>query len=106
MAAESSEPTQFYQKLQGHDSFYNSLKEKNVKKLSESISMALKFRFISGLFENNAGEYQAAIDKLEHAVSQKEALKMLHTDLGKKRGWNLDSDVYQELETVVKRRFQ
>lgn len=78
--------------------------EPGIDNLKTAISLNKKIAFVNELFKENVVEYAKAIDNLNNASDRNDALR-LFAELRMQHNWSPDNALMNELETLIKRRF-
>ncbi len=81
------------------------LQKNPVSDLKKSIGINEKFAFINELFDGDLGSYNAAIEQLNNCKNLNEAFNTLSNDLAPKYNWKDEADSFQQLKTLLERRY-
>ena len=76
-----------------------------IKDLKTFIGLNKRFAFTSNLFNNNATDYEKAIEKINSAPNYEEAMAFVQSTLIPKYNWDLDDEHFVDLHTFIVRRF-
>lgn len=79
--------------------------ETPIKNLKTYINLNKRFIFISRLFNDNASEYDYAIDVCNSAPNEETAFKYLNDNFTQKYNWKNEVDLVNDLCHFVHRRF-
>lgn len=89
----------------GEESMAQSLQNKLVKNISDSIPLHQKFMFIHQLFGGSNSSYETTISDLESAPNYESAYQMIIYQFASKYSWDITGEAVTELIDVVKRKF-
>ncbi len=92
-------------KLKVAPTIADQLKNDNISSLKNDLSINQKYRFINELFDGNADNFNASVEKLEKCADYKEAFSMIENDFAKSNHWKKESDAVDSFLNLVRRRF-
>lgn len=76
-----------------------------ISDLKKAIGINEKFALINELFEGDINAYNDAIDVLNNASDEHQALQYLNATLASKYGWDTSDESYLKLRHLVERRY-
>lgn len=83
----------------------DSLRERTLSDLHQSIGVNERFSFINGLFKGDQLKYFSAIDELNACTSVEAAIQFIQQDMRTAMGWKKDPPVLADFIDLVRRRF-
>ncbi|MCE2846822.1 MAG: hypothetical protein LW707_07295 [Sphingobacteriales bacterium] len=83
----------------------DSLRERTLSDLHQSIGVNERFSFINGLFKGDQLKYFSAIDELNACTSVEAAMQFIQQDMRTAMGWKKDPPVLADFIDLVRRRF-
>ncbi len=78
---------------------------KGVEGLKQSITINQRFMFVNELFEGNADEFESVISYLDNCEDKYDALDYIQANYAEPKGWDLESEEYEEFVDVIGKRF-
>ncbi len=86
-------------------SLAQKLNKKPISNLKSAITINQKFKFISGLFQNDTEAFETALDRINGCVTYLEADEYIQNGPGTRFEWEMKSTTVQEMMDLVERRF-
>ena len=86
-------------------SLAQKLNKKPIANLKSAITINQKFKFISGLFQNDAEAFETAIDRINGCVTYLEADEYIQNGPSTRFEWEMKSTTVMEMMELVERRF-
>ena len=83
----------------------DSLRERTLSDLHQSIGVNERFSFINGLFKGDQLKYFSAIDELNACTSVEAAMQFIQNDMRAAMAWKKDPPVLADFVDLVRRRF-
>jgi hypothetical protein len=92
-------------RTQSSDSLAERHRKQRIDNLRNAISLNQRFLFVKGLFRGDSSAFLQALTDLEGCSDYNAALEMLKTKYGTTYGWSADSEEFQDLMDLIKRKF-
>jgi hypothetical protein len=83
----------------------DTLRDRTLSDLHQSIGVNERFGFINGLFKGDQLKYFAAIDELNACTTAEAALNYIQQDIRAAMGWKKDPPALADFIDLVRRRF-
>ncbi|MFM9056517.1 MAG: hypothetical protein ACKOQY_07505 [Bacteroidota bacterium] len=83
----------------------DSLRDRTLSDLHQSIGVNERFSFINGLFKGDQLKYFGAIDELNACTSVEAAMQYIQQDMRAAMGWKKDPPALADFVDLVRRRF-
>jgi len=83
---------------------YDRLKNSKIESVKKAISISKRYEFQSVLFSKDPEVYDTNIKKLDSASSLEEAYERFDA-MAEEFNWNLESELVEELQTILLRRY-
>ena len=79
--------------------------KQSIEGIKKNITINQRFMFVNELFKGDTDEFESVVNFLDNCSNKKEALDFIELNYVKGKGWDSESEEYEEFIHIINKRF-